>query len=172
VPDYAEPILAWRAWRVARAGTALRLRSAVYEETWEPRREAQARCRVGVAPHPAPALGCSCGLYGVRVPAAALRYLVGRDDPGIVHRVLGLVALWGLVAEGPSGWRATKAYPARILVPPARTNGERVDVADVALGLTEYGVPVDLLESSAPSELALELRELDDPERPRRLRAA
>ena len=49
-----------------------------------------------------------------RKPEAALVYLTGRDEPGVVGRVLGRVALWGLVVEGEHGWRAELAYPAAL----------------------------------------------------------
>ena len=78
---------------------------------WEPGRPLAAACPHG---HPAPALECACGIYATRKPEAALVYLTGRDEPGVVGRVLGRVALWGLVVEGEHGWRAELAYPAAL----------------------------------------------------------
>jgi hypothetical protein len=75
---------------------------------WEPRRELVAECEHG---HVAPELACGCGIYAAREPEEALRYALGRDEPHVVGRVLGLVALWGRVVEGEHGWRAQRAYP-------------------------------------------------------------
>ena len=61
--------------------------------------------------HAAPLLACACGIYAARRPEDALVYLTGRDEPGVVGRVLGRVALWGLVVEAEHGWRAEHAYP-------------------------------------------------------------
>ncbi len=74
---------------------------------------AAARGRVPARP-PAPSLECACGIYAAREPEDALVYLTGRDEPGVVGRVLGRVALWGLVVEGEHGWRAELAYPAAL----------------------------------------------------------
>jgi hypothetical protein len=157
---------------VAAGRGGYRLCSAVYEDAWAAGRAVEARCASG---HAAAAAGCSCGLYGARRPRAAVRYLVGRDDPEIVHRVVGLVALWGLVFEGPDGWRASFAYPARIWVPPARTNGADAPALEVELALGAYGARVEALAAYEPAAIAAELGgldALDDPERVRRARAA
>ena len=100
-------IVGWRAWRVVETPRGLRLASVLYDDVWEPGREAVARCEN----HDAPASGCMCGFHAAKDREAALPYLVGRDDPGTVDRVLGLVALYGRVIEHEEGWRAEKAYP-------------------------------------------------------------
>jgi hypothetical protein len=126
-------VLGWRAWRVAETRLGLRLCSVIYDEVWEPGRALQATCHGGGAPHAAPAATCSCGIHALRGRAEAARYLVGRNDPLIVDRVLGLVALWGVVFEGERGWRGRFAYPERLWV--ARS--------DVARSLRAYGVAVE-----------------------------
>ena len=107
--------------------------------------------------HPAPELDCRCGIYGVKSVAAARSYLetpplLCRDD-----RVIGRVALWGDVVEGPLGWRASHAYPDRALRPGAGGRGQRASAAAPTStrscsALEAYRVPVDLV---APSALAV-----------------
>lgn len=103
--------------------------------------------------HTAPELDCRCGIYGVRSVAAARSYLekpplLSRDD-----RVIGRVALWGDVVEGPLGWRASHAYPIELFVPAsvaAQTGHRRRGYLDeTMLALEAYGVPVDLVVPSA-----------------------
>jgi hypothetical protein len=61
------------------------------------------------------------------------------------------------VVECRRGWRGSHAYPKRIYVPVTRApywlREERAD--EVALGLTDYDVPVELLDadSRGPDEL-------------------
>ncbi|HEX6663172.1 MAG TPA: hypothetical protein VF025_05815, partial [Gaiellaceae bacterium] len=90
--------------------------------------------------HPVPGPECDCGLYAARDPADALSYLVGRDEPSTVCRVLGEVALWGHVLETESGWRGSIAYPLRLYVPDA----------SVAAGLAGYGMPVSSAQCGSP----------------------
>lgn len=163
-PDYAAPILGWRVWRVGKHGSELRLLSALQDEVWEPRDELAARCRPHEdflaepsADHPAPAGACSCGIYGTREPAEAARYLLGRDDSPVLHRVIGQVALWGTVVEGPAGWRASRGYPARIWIPLRRADGSAAPTDDVAEALADYGVPLELLDSHRPSDVGSRL---------------
>jgi len=107
------PVLGWRVWRVVLLAGRLRLWSAVYDEEWTPGEPFAAECRKGHA-HAAPEPGCSCGVYALRSPDGLRRYLVGRDDPWVVGRVLGEVEVWGDVIEGELGWRAAYARPRRI----------------------------------------------------------
>ncbi|MBD0329110.1 MAG: hypothetical protein ICV64_03295 [Thermoleophilia bacterium] len=133
------------------AGGELRLRSAVFDETWDPGRPLRAACGRG---HAAPDPACACGVYAVCAPADAVRYLVGRDDPGVLHRVLGQVALWGVTVEGERGWRAERARPLRLLTPTGRTNAAPVDAAAIASALAlAYAVPVELISESEPPAL-------------------
>jgi hypothetical protein len=103
-----------------------RLQSVLYDDVWEPGRELVAACPHG---HTAPDASCACGIYAVREPHAARRYLVGRDELNVVGRVLGQVALWGTVVEARLGWRGSRAYPA----------GLEPGAAEIA---RRYGVPV------------------------------
>jgi hypothetical protein len=71
----------------------------------------------------------------------------------VLYRAIGLVSLWGSVVEGETGWRATFAYPKRIFLP----RSERGSVVGaVRTGLSDYGVPVELLdEADTPAALAV-----------------
>jgi len=170
-PDYIEPIVGWRSWLVVRDGDEFRLESIVYQARWFPRNELIARCyqrRFSFlwsrgSEHTPPARGCHCGIYAAREPEDAAGYLEGRSwaDSIGVHRVIGTVSLWGRVVECTRGWRGSLAYPKTIYVPamrrPFRLKAERAD--EVALGLTNYDVSVELLDagSSDPEELVAAL---------------
>ena len=167
-PDYAEPLLGWRVWRVARQGRELRLVSALHDEMWAPHDELDASCHRQDDPlrargepppplHSAPARGCGCGIHATRAPAEAARYLLGRDDAPVVHRVIGQVALWGTVVEGSAGWRAQRGYPARLWIPIRRADSQPVAAEEVAAALVSYGVPVELLREHRPSDVGLAL---------------
>jgi hypothetical protein len=100
IPDYAEPVEAWRVWRVGMREGRVVLQSLFAGAVWEPAVPLVASCtgshRAGWAPwrkepndHPAPELDCLCGIYGVRSVVAARSYLerpalLCRDD-----RVIG-----------------------------------------------------------------------------------
>lgn len=158
-PDYIEPVLGWRSWLVVREGEDFRLRSVLYETLWLPRKELVARClhrrisfpwRKQRVEHAPPAEECACGIYAAREPKEALAYIDGRGwaDTQSVHRVIGRVSLWGDVVECERGWRASSAYPRAIYVPPTRApfwlSVEDAEV--IALSLTDYNVPVELLD--------------------------
>jgi hypothetical protein len=149
------PLVGWRAWRVVALGGEVRLRSAVFEQTWEPERRAVAACASG---HRAPDPACVCGVYAVGAPADAVRYLVGRDDPDVLHRVLGQVELRGVTVECERGWRSRAAYPTRLLVPAGRTSGARVDARAIAAALAgAYAVPAEVVAAAEPPALLREL---------------
>ncbi len=158
-PDYIEPIVGWRTWLVLLEGEDFRLRSVVFDALWPPRRELVARCLRrslpwhGRSEHVPPARRCRCGIYAAKEPEDAASYLEGRSwgDALSVQRVIGTVSLWGRVVECKHGWRASHAYPRVIYVPPTRSpywlRAERRQ--EVALALTDYGVPVELLDTDA-----------------------
>jgi hypothetical protein len=168
-PDYIEPIVGWRSWLVVREGEGFRLRSVLYEALWPARGELIACClrRSSLwrrsCEHVAPAYRCRCGVYAAKQPGDAASYLAGRSwgDALAVHRVIGTVSLWGRVVECTRGWRASHAYPKVIYVPATRgpfwLRAERRD--EVALALTDYGIPVELLDTDArnPGEVAAAL---------------
>jgi hypothetical protein len=168
-PDLVEAVIGWRVWRV---DARHRLCSALRDEVWQPRRPLVAACGVD---HAAPDQGCDCGIYAVRRPEQAQAYLVGRNRPEAVHRVLGRVALWGRVVECEQGWRAECAYPARLWVPDCSGAGSVAGKAgyarpvnrgacdapgafEIAFELGRYGVPVELVAGHRPAEVVLAAR--------------
>jgi hypothetical protein len=136
-PDYAEALIGWRVWCVVETAHGLRLASVIEDDLWPVRMELVARCRSHERGdgHTAPAIECSCGVHATHEPAAVRTYLRGRDGPTTIARVLGRVLLWGRVVEHEYGWRAERAYPLELIVPP------ELDGA-----FEEYGV-----QSSLPS---------------------
>ena len=60
----------------------------------------------------------------------------------MLYPALGRVSLWGLVVECERGWRASHAYPERILLPvrPGAGAAEELDALTAALSV--YGMPV------------------------------
>lgn len=168
IPDFVEPVEAWRVWRVAVRERGIVLQSLYAGAVWEPIAPLVASCTGGHRArwmpwrrtpndHSAPDLDCRCGIYGVPSVAAARSYLerpplLSRDD-----RVIGRVALWGDVVEGPGGWRASHAYPLELFVPSPvvahRGLRQRAYLNEILFALeAAYRVPVDLV---APSALTL-----------------
>ena len=152
IPDYAEPLVGWRAWTVGRNG---RLRSVVKRTTWEPRQAVTARClrprwlRWGRRHH-APHADCECGVYAGEMDVAASYF----RDPFFgggsetVTRVLGRVALWGEVVECERGYRASHAYPLELYVAGRTARGdERTCALELAARLEVYGVPVFVVDA-------------------------
>jgi hypothetical protein len=170
-PDYIEPIVGWRSWLVVPEGEGFRLRSVVYETPWLPHNELIARClhrRFSFrwrrpCEHVPPAHSCGCGIYAAREAEVAASYLEGRSwaDTLGVHRVIGAVSLWGRVVECRRRWRGSHAHPKRIYVLATRApywlSAERAE--EVALALTDYDVPVELLDATPcrPEELVAAL---------------
>jgi hypothetical protein len=156
----------WRTWLVVREGEGLRLRSVVYDALWLPRNELVATClHRGLSfpwrrrsAHVPPARGCGCGIYAARDAEEAASYLEGHSwaDALSIHRVIGTVSLWGRIVECTRGWRASHAYPKMIYVP--ATWGPywlKAPAREVALALTDYHVPVELIdgECHGPEEV-------------------
>lgn len=159
-PDYVEPFVGWRVWLVVEQDEQIRLRSVVFNVPWLVREPMTASClrrRINLLPwrrqpaHPAPRPDCDCGIYGATLERVG-GYLDGRFDGHRVHRVLGRVKLWGTVVECAWGWRASHAYPEHIYVPDRSARGG-LTAGEVALGLTDYGVPVDLVDRVPPEQL-------------------
>lgn len=152
VPDSVTPIVAWRYWRLG-AGDGLLRSLTGRHPRWEPGQAMQARCRFddvdrsdwryrmvsGFAPeaHPAPAPGCTCGLYAAR----SLEHLRGQMLFGLSRMVVGQVCLWGKVIPGQHGYRAELAYPERLSV---FEGAVRRDPA-VLDAMAAYGVPVEVV---------------------------
>lgn len=137
----------------------------MHDVPWPVREELVGSCldKLTVRPsdHPAPARGCGCGIYASRSARAAAAYLDPHCFRGdvAVHRVIGLVSLWGEVLECEGGWRAERAYPSHLYVGTRVSTGDVVqEVEEIALGLTDYGVAVELVDCTT-KELVDSLRE-------------
>jgi hypothetical protein len=157
IPDFIEPVEAWRVWRVAMREGRIVLQSLFAEAVWEPGIALVASCAGGHRSrwppwrkepndHPPPELACHCGIYGVRSIAAARSWL---ERPALLSRedrVIGRVALWGDVVEGPLGWRASHGYPLELFVPAPgfaqRALRQRTYMDETLFALEAYGVPV------------------------------
>ena len=151
-PDYAEPLRAWRLWEIEEVGAIPRLRSLYRLRFWPVGAPFVARCEAHRfrlrrrAGHAAPTETCSCGIYAV--PLEFIRRLALHDRlPQGNSLVIGAVSLWGDVVECETGWRAGLAYPSRLFVPLACSDAE-----EKATGLADYGVPVELLDTSSVTD--------------------
>jgi hypothetical protein len=167
-PDCFEPAIGWRVWTVTEDAGQLRLSSVLYPTVWPVRREFVAACAVhapsGRAPHAVPHIRCGCGVHAAASVDGAASYFDGQAGTfgREIYRVIGSVSLWGSVVEGDRGWRSSHAYPQRLYVP-ARcpTAAARATAGEIALALTDYGVPVALLEAMTKRGICAELtREL------------
>ena len=147
-PDYAEPVSAWRLWEVEPLEEVPRLRSLYRFSFWPVGAPLEARCeaqrlRLPRRPrHSAPSETCSCGIYGA--PFELIRKKLAIDGglpPGCLF-VMGTVSLWGEVLGCERGWRAELAYPSRLFVPLGFPGA-----AEQAVGLGDYGVPVELVDT-------------------------
>lgn len=173
VPDYVEPTIGWRVWDVIEVDGKLRLSSVAFRAIWLPKRKAVALCHrsletlawAGLPFHSAPHERCSCGIYAAQSGHQAAAYF---SRPfmwrwSAIHRIVGTVSLWGNVVEGALGWRASNAYPSALYVPVPRRGFRsflsgfprpKLPVEEVALGLADYGVPVELVDCTSGRSLA------------------
>lgn len=159
-PDYLDPAVGWRAWLVVESDRRLRLRSLIFPVVWTPREEFAAECRRRSllpwrrrsARHAAPHEHCACGVYAAADLATAVHYLTTPcwEGDGLL-RVLGRVSVWGDLVEHERGWRGSYAYPLDIYVPYRPQLA--IIAEEIALGLTDYGVPVRLIETATRGEL-------------------
>jgi|SRR5579875_1637796 hypothetical protein len=149
VPDFVEPLVGWRAWKVWApafdSDSCPGLTSIILNESWMPRRriaaehnfDLTARCR-GLLD-----LECSCGIYAFKDPDEAFAYAARVRDRflGIANDVaLGEVSLWGRVVECERGFRAEFAYPRHIYLP--STFSRFISVVRCA-----FGVPTGIYAS-------------------------
>lgn len=162
-PDAVEAIVGWRAWAISDVAGAFRLRSVVAPTLWPAREVLEAEClrpglrpfrRFGLGHHP-PSESCECGVYAADASTAASYGTPPADR--VDRRVLGRVALWGVVIECEHGWRASQAYPYEIVIPVHRFRDDRlVPLEALAFDLTAYGVPVTVVDEEELSELMRE----------------
>lgn len=156
-PDFAEPFVAWRVWRVVSTSDGYRLGSVVKTALWTPGEPLVADClrkptlaglfRRGRKTHEAPYDECECGIYAGRL-SAITEYMAPSATEAEAH-VLGRVMLWGTVIECERGFRASHAYPAHLYVPVGGVVASGHHYGLVAAALEAYGVPVEALDSPA-----------------------
>jgi hypothetical protein len=115
VPDYVEPMYAWRSWVLRRETVFGSV--TIMQAKWRPGEIMRATCAEKYG-HKAPEASCRCGIYAVKTPDQPWGYI--SDYVRERYTVMSIVALWGKVIEGPQGWRAEFCYPQLIiLIPPA-----------------------------------------------------
>jgi hypothetical protein len=149
-PDFIEPIDAWRVWRVIERDGELALASVVKRTIWPVGEPVVAEC-LRARPfgsllrrsHAAPDPTCDCGIYAAELERV-FDYL-NDSLPEARARVLGRVALWGSVIECEHGVRASRAYPLALYVPLDASPDRSIGADEVALRLTRYGVPVEVV---------------------------
>jgi hypothetical protein len=159
-PDYVEPIVGWRLWRIAESRHQSRLTSLFLNDVWPWLEPLEARCAMQRVrwsrvrpPHAAPREDCQCGIYATVWSEIAphLRNARWHRRPKFV---VGEVALWGTVVVGELGWRSTYAYPQRMFaLIPGKTS--ELEVARVLSSLGQYGVsvePIDISRAAATIE--------------------
>jgi len=135
IPDYFEPLLAYRTWQCLDPFTELRPLANQDHAVWTPGARAEAKCTsyrgerdtACTCPncghryntHVAPVKGCSCGFYGFKDPVAMMRQMTSQQLRWNRYstQIFGAVHLWGKVIEHKSGYRAQYAYPALLCVP-------------------------------------------------------
>lgn len=152
-PDFAMPVQAWRAWRVAERKGRLHLHSVLQKTLWPEGEPLFAGCMRGRSllvrrlsrrwDHDAPERRCECGIYGASIERACF-YLTSTPRSGL-GLVFGRVFLWGTVIECEHGFRASAAYPAHIYVPADAHNFSEDGWSEIAIGLQHYRVPVEPL---------------------------
>lgn len=168
-PDLCEPVHGWRLWFVIMEAGRARLMSPVYPTVWRPGLEVEAVCdarrrellrpwRLRPAEHAAPDERCGCGVHAVSRPGDLAAYVPSVAARRILHRVIGRVSLWGDVVEGPRGWRASRAYPADLMLPAANINRRPMaGLETMALELADYGVPVTICDEMTARDVVDDL---------------
>jgi hypothetical protein len=126
IPDFVEPLLGWRAWRIwtplSGSNPCPAFSSVMLDTPWTPRRRfsAEHSFDLGVNCRGLMDTCCSCGIYAFRNPFETFVYLMKVRDRLLgmsVEVALGTVSLWGRVIECELGYKAQYAYPRYIYLP-------------------------------------------------------
>jgi hypothetical protein len=169
-PDYCEPVVGWRVWSLSAVDGRARLGSHVSPTVWPPGREWVATCdarrrelrrpwRAHPTGHAAPAPRCTCGVHAMGDIRFLTTYLTPAARPyawlrPLVHHVIGRVALGGHGVVGGGGWRAARAYPNELWLPPLDVDrGEVPRSETVAIDLADYGMPVHVCDGQTAREV-------------------
>lgn len=169
VPDYIEPLQAWRIWHVIDKHGATALRSVIKPMLWPPGEPLAAEClRTRLFPrwrrrpaHPSPDATCACGIYATSLERLD-QYVNEALPADVLACVVGQVSLWGTVLECERAYRASRAYPSELYVPlDDRTPRRPVDRQALIDGLSiSYGVPTFAVDGHARETPELLRREL------------
>lgn len=150
IPDYIEPMTAYRAFSLNHADLCSTAKSTVWE------REMEAICGAGHH-HPAPNSECSCGLWSLkRFKDVRKSFLPTHSHVYAKIEVYGRVFLGELHGYGP-GFKSEKARIVEIYAPEWVCDETRMALVD------RYGVPV--LDLPEPHPLDLLEEKVDDLER-------
>ncbi|MGA8184918.1 MAG: hypothetical protein WB819_14900 [Terriglobia bacterium] len=126
IPDFVEPLLGWRAWKVwaplSDSDACPGFSSVILDTPWAPRRRFSAKHSFDLGAKCRGLLGldCSCGIYAFNDPLEAFVYLMRVRDRLLgmsVDVAIGTVSLWGKVVECELGYKAEYAYPEHIFLP-------------------------------------------------------
>lgn len=120
-PDLARAVIGYRQWRL-RGEELWSLRT---DDRWT-RGVRTARCDRHHEGRPAPAQGCSCGIYAWYEPAAR------SASAATAELVAGAVALWGQIELHAHGMRAEHATIVALALPLSRGSKRRRLVAAAA----------------------------------------
>jgi hypothetical protein len=133
-PDFVEPVIGFRQWRLA----GEELRSLARDEVW-PQATHVARCPV--TDHDAPAGDCTCGIYAWYVPRPRTA------SAGTADYVSGAVVLWGAIELHVTGMRAERCRIVALALP--LFGAKRARVLAVARRLGVAAVPHRALRTAA-----------------------
>jgi hypothetical protein len=133
-PDLHEPFVGWKGLLADEEGG---LWSPARATLWPVGEELLAECTKS---HTPPAKGCGCGIYAVKSfeQLRDVGYNWGRSADGMFW-VVAEVALYGDVYRATIGWRASKAAPQKVYVPPHKLKLG-------ALIKRRYGVSLGLID--------------------------
>jgi hypothetical protein len=148
MPDYIEPIVAYRAWHWNEEGI-----TSLNNVPWAPKVAHVAACTRNVIEtiydthaHVAPVEGCTCGVY------AGINMQHLGDDTDYLHRgIHGEVSLWGRVQVCSLGWRAQYAYPKYFVVPPNMLPFQVTEIQKRLTSLIKYDCDIYLQVDKLPS---------------------
>ena len=143
MPDLVGELIGWRAWTVERVGPVIRLCSVIRRElnVWPVDRFMVATCEARRSSDDhgdIPGTECSCGIYAARDRDSLLELEYGSflSTADADMRVMGEVALSGLVVPGEWGWRSARARVHSLQIPYSAWR--------LAEKLTAYRVPIAL----------------------------
>lgn len=118
---YAEPLQAWRAWRIMIWDGILVLESITYKVPWIPRQEFVAECisdnslEHRISRHAPPDLDHGCGIHSLKSKDDAMLWM--RLPAKMDTVAFGRVSIWGHCLKYTKGYLSEFAYPSLIYIP-------------------------------------------------------